>query len=154
MQLLFGAALYLAVAAGVPLLWVIAFGSALGIVLGKVFCRWLCPMGFVMETMLGATGERSKAGSMYQYFKIGCPIAWISGLLNRLSLFKVKLDARSCASCGKCDSACYVAQHNEEYSLYERDKLNPSTHYACSRCLACVEACPTTALGVGVESER
>jgi polyferredoxin len=142
-----GVAIYFAmVQYGVPLLWIVIGGSALGIVLGKVFCRWMCPMGFIMETMMGSGGKDSKMQAMYMYFKVGCPIAWISGLLNKVSLFKVSTKPHACTSCGKCDSVCYIAANNENYSLHVSGKQNASTHYSCSRCLNCVAACNKDAL--------
>ena len=49
---------------------------------------------------------------------MGCPIAWISGVMNRFSLFKIKKDATKCIDCGICDSNCYIATLNNKYSLY------------------------------------
>jgi polyferredoxin len=134
----------------VSLAMVLIAGSAIGIVFGKVFCRWMCPMGFMMETMSGAMGDE-KARAMYQYHKIGCPIAWVSGLLNRVSLLTVRhRTARECKSCGRCDKACYVASLNPEYSLYDTEKKNPADSYTCSRCLECVESCPTGRLALHI----
>lgn len=129
---------------------IIIGGSALGIIFGKVFCRWMCPMGFMMEIMSGAVGDE-KAKAMYQYHKLGCPIAWISGLLNRISLFTVGHKvAKECRSCGVCDKACYVAKLDARYSLYITDKKNPADSYTCSRCLECVDSCPTGRLSYKV----
>ena len=142
-----GIALYVAVSQyGVPLLWVIVGGSAMGIVFGKIFCRWMCPMGFLMETMMGSGGKDSKMQAMYMYFKAGCPIAWISGLLNKVSLLKVTTDKHACTACGRCDSVCYIAANNDDFSLYQPGKSNSSTHYSCSRCLNCVATCNKDAL--------
>jgi polyferredoxin len=47
------------------------------VVFGKVFCRWVCPLGLMMEFMMGMSPD-GKIKGMYQYHKIGCPIAWIS----------------------------------------------------------------------------
>ena len=148
-QAIIGMALYMAVAQyGLPLLWVIIGGSALGIILGKIFCRWMCPLGFFMELMTSGGDKNSQMSHMYMYFKIGCPIAWIGGLFNRLSLFKVKLDKSGCISCGKCDKVCYIATHTDNHSLHKEGWTNSSVHYSCSRCMDCVSACPTGALSL------
>jgi len=125
-------------------------GSLIGIFLGKVFCRWMCPMGIIMEMMMGAAPDE-KAKAMYQYHKIGCPIAWISGLLNRFSIFTVRHDtSKECKDCGICDKNCYISTLNTKFSLFKKDLKNPVNSYTCSRCLACVEQCPTGHLTYGL----
>lgn len=149
-----GAALYWAIGpGGVPLSWVVLGGSAAGIVLGKFFCRWMCPVGAVMELMTGAGGG-DRTRNTYMYFKLGCPIAWAGGLLNRLSLLRVRLRPERCTDCNRCDEACYVAQLATGRSLHAAGQVNASTDYTCSRCLACVGACPTGALTIGLAGRR
>jgi polyferredoxin len=127
---------------------VVGVGSLAGVVLGKFFCRWMCPLGAVMETVVGANpDERQRA--LYGYFKIGCPISWIQGLLNKVSLWRVRVEPSLCTHCSRCDRACYVAQLAPGNSLHLGEKVNASTHYSCSRCLQCVGACPTGALSLG-----
>ena len=148
-----GVALYWAIGpGGLPLAWVVLGGSAAGILLGKFFCRWMCPLGAMMELMMGAGGDRQK--SLYMYFKVGCPIAWAGGLLNRLSLFRIRLRPERCTDCNRCDEACYVARLSTGRSLHVAGQVNASTDYTCSRCLACVGACPTGALTVGLAGPR
>lgn len=125
--------------------WLLGLGLVLGLLSGKVFCRWLCPMGLIMEIVTGGDPEASQA-QLYQYHKLGCPIAWIEGLLNRISLFKIRRDEASCVDCGECDKACYIASLNPAFSLYKTDTKRPQTAYACSKCLGCVAACPTKSL--------
>lgn len=94
-QSLFAVAVYTAVAVfGFPLLWVIAAGAALGLLFGKVFCRWMCPIGLIIELLLNRKGKGSQ--QMYMYHKLGCPIARISGLLNKSSIFNIQRDHSSC----------------------------------------------------------
>lgn len=146
-----GVLLYIAISRYQVSLWyVLAAGVFLGVVFGKVFCRWVCPMGLVMELLMSISPD-SKIRGMYQYHKIGCPIAWISGFLNRASLFRIRLDADTCKTCGKCDKQCYiVAMEPTKYSLYKAGLDTPGSSYTCSKCLKCVAACPNGSLKYSV----
>lgn len=127
-------------------LWIIlGIGALTGIIFGKVFCRWMCPLGFIMELMMGSDSS-SKQIQMYNYHKLGCPIAWISGYLNRFSLFKIKRDPDTCIDCGICDKNCYIASLNKDFSLFKKGKVDPGTQFSCSKCLSCVAKCPTKSL--------
>jgi polyferredoxin len=140
---------------GVGLWWILATGAITGIIFGKVFCRWACPIGFIMEIVTGLGGPESKFQGMYQYHKIGCPIAWISGALNKYSLFKVRSDKAACTSCGLCDKACYLATlEPATYSLFKNNKERPGEAHACSKCLVCITACPTGSLSYKVGMKR
>lgn len=142
-----GISLYLAVTHfHISLWWVLLAGVLLGIVFGKVFCRWVCPMGLIMELLMGMSPD-GKVRQMYQYHKIGCPIAWISGWLNKVSAFKIKLNADTCKTCGICDKQCYiVAMEPAKYSLYKLNMETPGSSYTCSKCLQCVASCPNGSL--------
>jgi len=126
------------------LFYILIFSAITGIIFGKVFCRWICPIGFVFEMLIGVS-EKSKQ-QIYMYHKMGCPIAWISGFLNKFSLLKVKNNSDQCVECGLCDKVCYITSNNKEYSLYKEDKKKPATHFNCSKCLECVTECPTNSL--------
>lgn len=150
-QVAVGAALWFAVAGGhTTLTVVIVAGSLAGVVLGKFFCRWMCPLGAIMETLLGMDDPDGRHRALYGYFKIGCPISWAQGLLNKVSLWRVRVDPAQCTHCNRCDKACYVAQLAPGHSLHAGEKTNASTHFSCSRCLQCVGACPTGALSLGL----
>ncbi len=128
----------------ISLWYVVLFGVGTGVIFGKVFCRWMCPIGFLMEMIMGGSKQFS---SMYQYHKMGCPIAWASGLLNKWSLFRIKINRDTCISCGKCDKECYISTiEPSKYSLYKADKQKSGDSYSCSKCLKCVAACPNGSL--------
>jgi len=146
-QLVLGIIIFTLLQTGIITLGLIVIiGSVLGIIFGKVFCRWLCPIGIVMEVLLkGAPDDRARG--MYQYHKLGCPIAWISGLLNRISLFTIRKNTqKDCLKCNACDDACYISNINSAYSLFKDGYKNPGNSYTCSRCYACIDVCPTNYL--------
>ncbi|MEA2081165.1 MAG: 4Fe-4S dicluster domain-containing protein, partial [Elusimicrobiota bacterium] len=125
-------------------------GSALGIILGKVFCIWMCPVGIIMELLLIAAPGKNAKG-LYRYHKIGCPIAWISGLLNHVSILSVRHNkSKECVNCGLCDQVCYISRLNKSYSLYKQGTKSPENHFNCARCFECVDVCPTGYLSFGV----
>jgi len=146
-QAVIGVATYLVVSYfQISIWWVVAFGSALGIVWGKVFCRWMCPMGIMMEFIMKLSPNDSFK-NMYQYHKIGCPIAWISGWLNKISLYKINVDLDTCKNYGLCDKACYMPSlDKQKFSLYKPAMINPAESFSCSKCLQCVEKCPNGSL--------
>jgi polyferredoxin len=143
-----GALLYIGISwYHISLWYILIAGSVTGVIFGKVFCRWVCPMGLMMEILMGLGGDDSKLKQMYQYHKIGCPIAWISGFLNKYSFFRIKLNEDTCKNCGICDKKCYiVAMEPAKYSLYKPAKSKPGDSYTCSKCLQCVAACPNGSL--------
>ncbi len=145
-QLVLGIGVYILVSyLGISLWWLLAFGTLTGLIWGKVFCRWMCPVGILMEFFMKHSGDSFR--NMYQYHKLGCPIAWISGLLNRFSLYRISLNADTCKDCGLCDKACYLpAVDQQKFSLYLQGKENPGDHFSCSKCLSCVTSCPNGSL--------
>jgi len=144
---LLGGAVYLASSyLNISIWYIILFGIFTGVIFGKVFCRWMCPIGFMMEMIMGG-GNKSQFSSMYQYHKLGCPIAWASGLLNKWSLFRIKINTDTCISCGKCDKECYISSlEPAKFSLYRPEKKKSGDSYSCSKCLKCVAACPNGSL--------
>lgn len=142
-----GVSLYIGISQYHVSLWfIVLYGSFLGIIFGKVFCRWVCPMGLIMEMLMGLSPD-GKIKQMYQYHKLGCPIAWISGSLNKYSIFRIKVNKDSCINCGICDKKCYiVAMEPAKYSLYKPALMKPGSSYTCSKCLECVASCPNGSL--------
>lgn len=130
-------------------LWIIlGISVVLGVLFGKTFCKWMCPLGLFMEATTSKMTNEALKHHMYNYYKLGCPISWIQGFLNRFSLFKIKRQHDLCTNCGRCDQACYIPTFDTKKSLYKKDLTSPSEAFSCSKCLACVDACPTKALKV------
>jgi len=88
-----------------------------------------------------------KIRQMYQYHKVGCPIAWISGFLNKYSISRIKINEETCKSCGICDKKCsIVAMEPQKYYLYKPVSEKPGNSFTCSKCMECVTSYPNGSL--------
>jgi len=125
------------------------------------FCKYICPAGTVEGALpLLAMNESLRQGAgllfawkallaaailaacvpLYRFFcRFLCPLGAIYGLMNRLSLTRMAVDKRRCASCGTCARACKMD--------VEPSKTPNSAE--CIRCGDCVKACPHRALAMG-----
>ena len=122
------------------------------------FCKYLCPQGVLEGAIpLAAvnSGIRAALGALFSW-KLGiliavivlsvlfyrpfckwlCPLGAFYALLNRVSLFGMKVDQHKCISCGKCARACKM----------DVDVTKTPNHAECIRCGMCVRACPTHAV--------
>ena len=135
------------------------------------FCKYLCPQGVLEGAIpLAAvnSGIRSALGTLFSW-KLGilitvmvlsvlfyrpfckwlCPLGAFYALMNRVSLFGMKVDKHKCVSCGKCAKACKM----------DVDVTKNPDHTECIRCGMCIRACPTRAVsfcygfGKGKEGE-
>ena len=135
------------------------------------FCKYLCPQGVLEGAIpLAAvdSGLRDALGALFSW-KLGilivtivlsvlfyrpfckwlCPLGAFYALLNKVSLFGMKVDKHKCVSCGKCAKACKM----------DVDVTKSPDHTECIRCGMCVRACPTKAVsfrygfGKGKESD-
>ena len=136
------------------------------------FCKYLCPQGVLEGAIpLAAvnSGIRAALGALFSW-KLGilitvivlsvlfyrpfckwlCPLGAFYALLNKVSLFGMKVDKHKCVSCGKCAKACKM----------DVDVTKAPDHTECIRCGMCVRACPTKAVsfrygfGNGIETDR
>ena len=133
------------------------------------FCKYLCPQGVFEGAIPLATvnsGIRAALGALFSW-KLGilitvivlsvlfyrpfckwlCPLGAFYALLNKVSLFGMKVDKHKCISCGKCAKACKM----------DVDVTKAPDHTECIRCGMCIRACPTNAVsfryGFGKEKE-
>ena len=136
------------------------------------FCKYLCPQGVLEGAIpLAAvnSGIRAALGALFSwkldilitvivlsvlfyrpFCKWLCPLGAFYALLNKVSLFGMKVDKHKCVSCGKCAKACKM----------DVDVTKTPDHTECIRCGMCVRACPTKAVsfrygfGNGKETDR
>lgn len=131
-------------------LWIILGAIVLSLVFGRFFCGWMCPIGTVEEYM-GRLMVPKDPNAAYRIVRpscrFGCPIAWVSGKVNKISLARIGKDKEKCTKCGKCDQVCPTGLL-EFGASYKTFKKNPSDQYACIRCLSCVGSCPQGALSI------
>mgnify|MGYP002568490545 FL=1 len=122
------------------------------------FCKYLCPQGVLegaIPLSLANAGIRAALGSLFTW-KFGvllvvivlsvllyrpfckwlCPLGAFYALLNRVSLFQMKVDKNKCVSCGKCARVCKM----------DVDVTRTPNHAECIRCGMCVRTCPTGAV--------
>lgn len=92
-----------------PIVITMVVASALALLVYRPFCQFVCPFGL------------------------------ISWLAERLSLARVRIDARRCNQCGACVQACPLdaAKHKVSGKLFAADC------YSCARCL---NVCPHEAI--------
>ena len=122
------------------------------------FCKYLCPQGVLEGALpLSITNEgiRSALGVLFSwkafvlltvivgsvffyrpFCKWLCPLGAFYALLNRVSLFQMKVDKDKCVSCGACEKACKM----------DVDVTKHPNHAECIRCGMCMKSCPTNAI--------
>ena len=122
------------------------------------FCKYLCPQGVLegaIPLSLANAGIRAALGKLFTwklcvlisvvvlsvlfyrpFCKWLCPLGAFYALLNKVSLFQMKVDGNKCVSCGKCARACKM----------DVDVTKTPNHTECIRCGMCIRACPTKAV--------
>lgn len=74
---------------------------------------------------------------IYRFFcRVLCPLGAIYGLLNKISIYRLEVDAHKCVNCGKCKRICKM----------EVDPVKTPDSAECIRCGACADTCPEGAL--------
>ena len=122
------------------------------------FCKYLCPQGVLegaIPLSLTNAGIRAALGKLFSW-KLGillavvvasvvfyrpfckwlCPLGAFYAVMNRVSLFQMRVDTDKCVSCGACARACKM----------DVDITKTPNHAECIRCGMCIKSCPTKAI--------
>ena len=67
-----------------------------------------------------------------------CPVGTVLGLLSRVSLFGIKMDASTCTKCGKCSFACKSSCINVKSLRVDNSR--------CVACYNCISVCPENSI--------
>ena len=134
------------------------------------FCKYICPQGVLEGAIpLAITNEgiRSALGQLFTwklvvlvavvvlsvlfyrpFCKWICPLGAFYGLMNKVSLLGIRVDACKCISCGTCSKVCQM----------DVDATRAPNHAECIRCGKCIGACPVDAIsyryGLDVSAEK
>lgn len=122
------------------------------------FCKYICPSGtlFAGLPLVGANAQlRSAAGGLFAwkvalllvllflsiilyrpFCRYLCPLGAVYGLMNRVALYRFRVEESACIHCGACERACPLG-----IPVYKA----PNSA-ACIRCGLCKKACPTGAI--------
>ncbi|NLJ06273.1 MAG: 4Fe-4S binding protein [Sphingobacteriales bacterium] len=73
------------------------------------------------------------------YCNTVCPVGTLLGLISRLSVFRIKINASSCTVCGKCVSVCKSECINVNNLEVDMSR--------CVGCMNCLKSCNFSAIG-------
>ena len=102
-----------------------------------LFSQWMKLAITLTVVLLAISSERF-------FCKVLCPVgAWIA-LTNKITPFRIRLQAKSCISCGRCERECPMDIPVMDHQGAKAPAVNRDTE--CIACLTCQAGCPTGAI--------
>ena len=124
------------------------------------FCEYICPAGTLEGgiPLLSTHPElRATLGALFSvkaciliitligclsvcrfFCNVMCPLGAIYGLLNKVSIYHMECNKKTCVSCGKCHNICPM----------DVDPVKNPNSAECIRCGKCVASCPKESLAL------
>jgi len=75
-----------------------------------------------------------------------CPVGTILGLLNKFSLFKIRINSDKCASCGICEKKCKASCIDSKSKTVDYNQ--------CVNCFNCLSNCKKNAISFSMGKEK
>jgi len=75
-----------------------------------------------------------------------CPVGTLLGLLSRISLLKIRMDASTCTKCGKCSFACKSSCINVKTLQVDFSR--------CVACYDCISVCPENSIRYSISKRE
>lgn len=138
----------------------------LGIVIDRFWCKYVCPLGAVSNSLKYWVWLVLLAGICWALNLLGVHVAWIwylgayclLGYLLEIFHSRPKLLLLGVTiNQAQCSHRCYSCRKSCPYGIDVPSHGNKVTSVDCTLCGECVAACPTKALAIGIkpgESEK